>query len=66
MLEWIFSSRTISLNIPRLYAAMVDPARQLVFAISEPELLPTVLKSSMQRAESYYCLHRLKRLISIT
>ncbi|WP_239659241.1 hypothetical protein [Enterobacter bugandensis] len=44
MLEWIFCSKNIRLNVPRLDAAMVDPVRQLVFAISEPEPLPTVLK----------------------
>ncbi len=44
VLEWIFCSKNIRLNVPRLDAAMVDPVRQLVFAISEPEPLPTVLK----------------------
>ena len=44
VLEWIFCSKIIRLNIPRLDAAKVDPVRQLVFAISEPEPLPTVLK----------------------
>ena len=34
-LEWIHCSRNISLNIPRLDIAMVDPTRQLVFALSE-------------------------------
>lgn len=42
-LEWIHCSRNISLNIPRLDIAMVDPTRQLVFALSEPKSLPTVL-----------------------
>ncbi|MCW4753668.1 hypothetical protein ACOTW9_03625 [Enterobacter cloacae complex sp. IR5378] len=42
-LEWIHCSRNISLNIPRLDIAMVDPTRQLVLALSEQKSLPTVL-----------------------
>ena len=43
VLEWICYIRSVRLSIPCLALAMVDSTRQLVFALSEPKPLPTVL-----------------------
>ena len=43
VLEWIFCTKSVRLNISCLDLAMVDSTRQLVFALSEPKQLPTVL-----------------------
>lgn len=42
-LEWICGESKFLVNTPFLDYAMVDPTRQLVFALSEPKPLPTVL-----------------------
>lgn len=43
VLEWIFCTKSVRLNISCLDLATVDLTRQLVFALSEPKPLPTVL-----------------------
>lgn len=43
VLEWMCCTRSVRISISCLDLAMVDPTRQLVFALSEPKPLPTVL-----------------------
>ena len=43
LLQWACSESNILVNMPFLDYAMVDSTRQLVFALSEPKPLQTVL-----------------------
>ncbi|CAM8575652.1 MULTISPECIES: hypothetical protein [Enterobacter] len=43
VLKWMCCTRSVRISISCLDLAMVDPTRQLVFALSEPKPLPTVL-----------------------
>ncbi|HBH7068475.1 TPA: hypothetical protein KWI17_003910 [Enterobacter cloacae] len=43
VLEWMCCTRSVRISIPCLDLAMVDSTRQLVFALSEPKPLSTVL-----------------------
>lgn len=43
LVQWAFSVSNIVVNVPFLDHAMVDSTRQLVFALSKPRPLPTVL-----------------------
>ena len=46
--------------------AMVDSTRQLVFTLTEPKPLPTVLTIFNAQAKNYFGLHFLKVRLSIT
>lgn len=43
LLQWACGERNIMVSMPFLDSAMVDSTRQLVFALSQPKPLPTVL-----------------------
>lgn len=43
LLQWVCGESNKLVNIPFLDYAMVDSTRQLVFALSEPKPLPTIL-----------------------
>lgn len=43
VLKWMCCTRSVRISIPCSDLAMVDSTRQLVFALSEPKPLPTVL-----------------------
>ncbi|EKS7193968.1 hypothetical protein [Enterobacter ludwigii] len=43
LLEWTHGESNVLITMPFLDCAMIDSTRQLVFALSEPKPLPTVL-----------------------
>ena len=66
VLEWICCTRSLLISIPCLDLAMVDSTRQLVFTLTEPKPLPTVLTIFNAQAKNYFGLHFLKVRLSIT
>ena len=66
LVQWAFSVSNIVVNVPFLDHAMVDSTRQLVFALSEPKPLPTVLTIFNAQGENYFGQHLLKAHFSIT
>lgn len=66
VLEWICCTRSLRISIPCLDLAMVDSTRQLVFTLTEPKPLPTVLTIFNAQAKNYFGLHLLKVRLSIT
>lgn len=51
LLEWTHGESNTLITVPFLDCAMIDSTRQLVFALSEPKPLPTVLTIFNARGE---------------
>ncbi|MHC5105200.1 hypothetical protein ACYSTK_07120 [Enterobacter ludwigii] len=52
LLEWMHGESKVLIIMPFLDCAMIDSTRQLVFALSEPKPLPTVLTIFNARGET--------------
>lgn len=66
LLQWACGESNILVSMPCLDYAMVDSTRQLVFTLSEPRPLPTVLTIFNAQEKNYFGLHLLKAHFFIT
>ena len=66
LVQWVCGASNMLFCMPFLDYAMVDSTRQLVFTLTEPKPLPTVLTIFNAQAKNYCGLHFLKVRLSIT